>query len=154
MRFVFAGWAGQGVRFMGKVAAKALFLEGYRVRASFEYTAAVRYGPVVSYVLASDREINEIIPSRADALVLLSPRAEGRVKRYMNARFVIKNGVFYEGSPRPEAGLPANMFFLGYLSGILGEPKIDALVEVVGGGKNADALRRGFLAAGGDEEDQ
>ena len=151
MRLVFAGWAGQGVRFMGKVAAKALFLEGLRVRASFEYTAAVRYGPVLSYVLASEGEIHEIVPVDSDALVLLSPRAESRARPYMDARVVIRNGLYYDGQPKPPDGLPANMFFLGYLSGILGRPRIDLLLKAVGGGVNAEALRRGHSAAKGDE---
>jgi Pyruvate/2-oxoacid:ferredoxin oxidoreductase gamma subunit len=122
-----------------------------RVRASFEYTAAVRYGPVLSYVLASEGEIHEIVPTSADALVLLSPRAEAKAKPYMKAKIIIKNGLFYEESPRPPEGLPANMFFLGLLSGTLGSPRLDLLLRVVGGGKNAEAIEAGYSEAKGDK---
>ena len=74
MRIVIAGWAGQGVRFMGKAIGRALFEEGLRVRVSAFYTAAVRYGYVISMIVASEGETGEIVPEKAEYLVLMSPR--------------------------------------------------------------------------------
>jgi pyruvate ferredoxin oxidoreductase gamma subunit len=69
-RIRFHGRGGQGIKTAGQILSRALFLEGYEVQDAPRYGAERRGAPIVAYVRAAKRPIQERgVIARADLVV-------------------------------------------------------------------------------------
>jgi len=69
-RVRFHGRGGQGIKTAGQILSRALFLEGYQVQDAPRYGAERRGAPIVAYVRAAKRPIDERgVIARADLVV-------------------------------------------------------------------------------------
>jgi pyruvate ferredoxin oxidoreductase gamma subunit len=148
--------AGQGAKTAAQLLAVALLREGKAVQAFPEYGPERRGAPMRAYTRFDDKPIRRHDSVQApDAVVVLEPSLAELADPPEGALFLVN-------SERPVGGalcVPAeqisaksvNLVMLGALAAVLGEPRIDRLVDAaveVLGGKSDPAALRAALEAG------
>jgi len=144
--------AGQGAKTAAQLLALALLREGKSVQAFPEYGPERRGAPMRAYTRYDDRPIrrHDSIED-PDVVVVLEPSLVELADPPATALFLVNSDEPVKGAIAVPADANVNLFMLGALAALLGEPAIerlvDAAVEVLGA-KNDPAALRAALEAG------
>jgi pyruvate ferredoxin oxidoreductase gamma subunit len=121
-RVRFHGRGGQGIKTAGQILSRALFLEGYEVQDAPRYGAERRGAPIVAYVRAARRAIDERgVIARADLVVaadetLVTMPAAGVLQGLGPATVLLIRSARAAGAWRAQLGVPGPLLTLAAAS--------------------------------------
>ena len=144
--------AGQGAKTAAQLLAVALLREGKSVQAFPEYGPERRGAPMRAYTRYDDKPIRRHDSVEdPDAVVVLEPSLAALAQPPESVIFLVNSETPIEGAVTVAATTNVNLFMLGALAALLGEPAIDRLAEAAGealGAKSDPGALRAALEAG------
>jgi pyruvate ferredoxin oxidoreductase gamma subunit len=149
--------AGQGAKTAAQLLALALLREGKSVQAFPEYGPERRGSPMRAYTRYDDRPIRRHDSvEEPDVVVVLDPSLarmpEARAGLRAGSRLLVNSAPEIEDAICVQSDTAsANLFMLGAVAALLGEPRLEGLVEAATeelGAKADPAALRAALTAG------
>lgn len=146
----FCGFGGQGILLSGFIFGSAAVTDGNKVLQTQSYGSESRGGGCHSDVIISGEEINELSPSRFDALVALSQKAYDTYANSLHGSgtLVVDDDLVKTGDQTPSGTfkikatdiahkkfgnkLAANMIMMGFTSAVVESVSKNSLKKAIG----------------------